>query len=295
MYPGARHIYVSPHADDAVLSCGGRIRLHRERAEPVTVLTLCAGLPSSSELSPLAQTYHRAWLSSGAGPESRRAENAEVLRRLGAEACDVSTPDAIYRGDGSGPFYRERDDLFRQPDARDAAAVLPVWESEVRRIAEATGAATVYFPLGIGGHVDHELARRVGERIANRGSDVMFYEDYPYVELEPAGIRTAQAKFGTRIWRPETARIDVEAKIAAVRGYETQIGPVFGCEADLERRVREFSAVTACGLDAWERLRRRLAPSGRRLAFWRRMLGWHAHAERVWRFGAASDGPGAHR
>ncbi len=290
-----RHIYVSPHFDDAVLSCGGRICLHRERGEPVTVLTLCAGPPPPGGLSPLAHAYHAAWLESGPGAERRREENAAVLSRIGADGRECPTPDAIYRGDGSGPFYGDRRDLFGEPDARDAASVVPAWEAAVRRVAEEAGTAVVHFPLAIGGHVDHELARRVGERIGDRGPGVAFYEDYPYVELEPDGVQTAQAKFGARLWRRETVRIDVEAKIEAARGYRTQVGPVFGCEADLDRRIRDFSAATACEIDARERLRRLLAPSGRRRSLWRRALGWHAHAERIWRCEAAPAGGGGRR
>jgi hypothetical protein len=121
--------------------------------------------------------------------------------------------------------------------------------------------------------------------MGGEGLSVTFYEDYPYVELEPGGIREAQARFGARPWRSETVRIDIGPKIVALRGYQTQIGPVFGSEADLARRVREFCAQTAYSLDARERLRRWLAPSGRRLAIWRRVLGWHAYAERVWTCG----------
>jgi hypothetical protein len=56
-----------------------------------------------------------------------------------------------------------------------------------------------------------------------------------------------------------------------------------GCdEKALIRRVKGFTAETACALNGWERMRRRLAPGGLRLRFWRRALDYHARAERVW-------------
>ena len=76
--------------------------------------------------------------------------------------------------------------------------------------------------------------------------------------------------------------IDVQAKIEALRTYRTQIGPVFGCDTDMVRRVRNFTAETACAINCWERLRAMLAPSGPRLLLWRRFFGYHAHAERIW-------------
>ncbi|HQU33375.1 MAG: hypothetical protein B7Z68_02700 [Acidobacteria bacterium 21-70-11] len=281
---GGGHIYVSPHLDDAVLSCGGWIRANRQRGEPVTVLTLCGGRPEGHALSPLAARYHQAWRERGNAPEQRLQENAAVLAAMDAGHRECATPDAIYRRGEEGPYYMERADLFREQDARDAAAVLPLWESEVRRLATDRRAGTLFFPLAVGGHVDHELARRLGERLAGDGFRVAFYEDYPYAELEPGGVRRAQARFGPGVWEPETVRIDAAAKIDAVRGYRTQIGPVFGSEADLARRIRESSAEVACAFDGAERLRRRLAPSGVRRALWRKAFGWHAHAERVWTF-----------
>jgi hypothetical protein len=114
------------------------------------------------------------------------------------------------------------------------------------------------------------------------GWRVWFYEDYPYVELEAGGVQTAQARFGFRAWTSRIVSIDVRAKIEGVRAYHSQIGRVFGSEKALARRVKGFTAQTACAINGWERVRGMLAPSGLRLRIWRRALGYHAHAERIW-------------
>ena len=281
------YVYVSPHLDDAVFSCGGLIHAQRQAGKRVAVLTLCAA-SSAGPLSPLARKYHDAWAESGDPLSRRRSENAAVLAAWGVESQDGGAPDAIYRGASGTAFYSVRDELFREPDPRDAARELPAWEAEVRRLADGPGDPLLLVPLGVGRHVDHELARRLGERLAGEGRPVWFYEDYPYAEVDPGGVRQAQERFspGPSGWSSRTVPIDVDAKIEAVRGYRSQIGNVFGREKDLARRVRAFTARTARAGDREE------PPTGPVLrprrplrTIWRAATGRRVHAERFWSLG----------
>jgi LmbE family N-acetylglucosaminyl deacetylase len=277
------NLYLSPHLDDAILSCGGLIYGQRQAGARVGVLTLCAGSPGPGALSPLARQYESSWGESGDGMAARRAENAALLSSWGVQSWECETQDAIYRTDKGVPYYETQADLFREPRPQDDACVLSSWEERVRRLAaEEAQDILLYAPLGVGGHVDHELARRVGQRVGGGGWRVWFYEDYPYIELEAGGVQTAQARFGLRAWTSRIVSIDVRAKIEGVCAYHSQIGRVFGSEKALARRVKGFTAETACAINEWERVRRMLAPSGLRLQIWRWALGYHAHAERIW-------------
>jgi LmbE family N-acetylglucosaminyl deacetylase len=276
------NLYLSPHYDDAILSCGGVIYAQRCADERVSVLTLCTGLPEPAQQSTLALKYLAAWSKSGDGMTNRRAENADVLSRWGVMNWECGTPDAIFRAGGGIPYYQNRADLFCAPHIEDAAFLLPVWEERLKQLAKEEKNILLYAPLGVGGHVDHELARRLGQRMGQSGWRVLFYEDYPYVELELSGVKTAQARFESYKWTSQTVSIDVQAKIDALRSYHTQIGNVFGCDNDMVRRVKNFTADTACAINSRERLRAALAPSGLRLRLWRLLFDYHAHAERIW-------------
>ena len=276
------NLYLSPHYDDAILSCGGLIHAQRRTGRRVDVLTLCADLPDPVPKSTLACQYLAQWSKSGDGMAKRRAENAAVLSGWGVQNRECDTPDAIFRTVGGTPYYQTREDLFRNPNNEDAVFLLTVWEEWLKQLAGEEKSIRLYAPLGIGGHVDHVLAGRLGQRMGQSGWTVWFYEDYPYVELESNGVKAAQARFGSCKWVSQTIAINVQAKINALRAYHTQIGPVFGCDADLDRRVKSFTAETACAISYGERLRAVLAPSGRRLRLWRFLGGYHAHAERIW-------------
>ncbi len=277
------HLYLSPHLDDAILSSGGLIHAQRQAGERVGVLTLCTGSPDRDTLSPLARRYESKWSESGDGMVLRRAENAAALSDWGVDTWYGGTRDAIYRHEAGTPYYSSRKDLFTEPHPNDAAALLLVWETQVKQIVAEHGAEVLlYAPLGVGGHVDHELTRRLAQSLGEAGWAVRFYEDYPYVELAPRGIRDTLARFGPHMWTSQTIAIDVRAKIEAMRNYRSQMGRVFGCEKDMTRRISEFTAEVACAINGWERARRWLAPRGLRLRFWRKVLGYHAHAERIW-------------
>ncbi|MGB6065798.1 MAG: PIG-L family deacetylase [Desulfomonilaceae bacterium] len=276
------HLYLSPHLDDAILSCGGLIYAQRQAGEQVGVLTLCTGLPDPGTESTLARQYQSAWSKSGDGMALRRIENAAVLSSWEVQDWECGTPDAIFRTGGGTPYYQNRTDLFSEPHPEDAAFSLPAWEERIRQMAGEGPSICLYAPLGVGHHVDHELARQMGQWMGESGWRVWFYEDYPYVELEADGVQTAQARFGNYRWTSRSVCIDVQAKIEALRTYRTQIERVFGCDTDMVRRVKSFTAETACAINCWERLRGILAPSGARLRLWRRFFGYHAHAERIW-------------
>ncbi len=65
---GMRWIYISPHFDDAVLSCGGLIWEQTHSGIPVEIWTIMAGDPPlGAESTPLARQLHDRWQTASAG------------------------------------------------------------------------------------------------------------------------------------------------------------------------------------------------------------------------------------
>ena len=88
-------IYLSPHLDDAVLSCGGRISQQTARGEKVLVVTVCAGDPPPAPLSEFAQALHIRWALPFHPVAARRDEDEAALAVLGASALHLPLPDCI--------------------------------------------------------------------------------------------------------------------------------------------------------------------------------------------------------
>lgn len=279
------HVYLSPHLDDAIFSCGGLIQQQRLAGEGVTVVNLCAGIPDYTQLSPFARTYHAKW---GDPPDLvavRRIEDRAVLDAQGVSSYYGDTPDSIYRRVNGAIAYPDLGALFSTPHP-DELQILPgIWQRELESLISDPGATVLYAPLAAVGHVDHQLVRVLGKHMSDAGSQVWFYEDFPHVmRAGPDALQSALDWFRPALWRSQTVAINVNAKIGAMQGYRSQMSSTFRDEQAMALEVRRFTADTARGISAGERLRYRLASSsGRRERAWRAVLGYHAHAERIWR------------
>ena len=249
-------LYLSPHLDDAVLSCGGTIHQRTARGERVVVLTVCAGHPPAGGVSPYARSLHARWASSAGTParsagramlSRRRSEDRSALKLLGARVEHWDVPDAIYRrGPHPGAWLYEGDEgIFGD--------LSPAEDSLVRDLAERlsrqpgiTADTRLLLPLTVGHHVDHQLVRRAAERWCDRRGNCAYYEDYPYA-ADAAAVRAAVPADG--VWRDEViplAADDLVAKIDAIAAYASQITTFWADRAAMVAAVTAYAL--SCGV-----------------------------------------------
>src|SRR6188472_3054771 len=110
----------------------------------------------------------------------RRLEDERFAYFAEASIVFLDLPDAVFRG------YEGDEELLGTPRADDTAPY-ELLRQEIARLEP----QKVYVPLGIGGHVDHQLCRDAGIGLLGEarkwvmpGPDyagtVVFYEDFPY-------------------------------------------------------------------------------------------------------------------
>lgn len=213
------HLYLSPHLDDAALSCGGLIAAQQLAGQPVLIVTFCtAAPPVSGPFSTLAQAFHAAW---GLPPEAvvaaRLREDAAALAILGADGLWVGGLDAIYRHPHA---YTDRASLFGSPASDDPFG--PQLEALIATLRARMPAARVYAPLGIGNHVDHQLVHHAALASAN-GHPITLYEDLPYA-TRPQALEARLASLPPGLC-PHIAVIEATlgAKVRAVNAYTSQL------------------------------------------------------------------------
>lgn len=179
----ALHLYLSPHFDDAVLSCGGLIAQQSERGERVVIATLCAGTPPPGATSAFADFQHQRWLTAhpGADPIAlRQAEDEAACAVLGAEPIYFQELDCIYRQSKEGVWlYDSEESLWGAVHPEDDASILA---EELATLVARLRPDAIYAPLAAGNHIDHQRTRQIAEAWVWEGWPVFFYEDYPYVE-----------------------------------------------------------------------------------------------------------------
>lgn len=244
--PHFTSVYLSPHLDDVVLSCGGQIWQQVEAGERVAVETVFAGVPGpSASLSPFAKELHARWSQTTDVVEKRQEEDERALAVVGAEAVHWPYPDCIYRRTPEGEFaYASEEALWGrihradQDLLDDVAARL----TALRLVLQ----GRLYVPLGAGGHVDHHLVRRAAER-SQRAR--ICYEDYPYAE-DWSNVKTALGRSGWKALTVPLSEEALEAKIAAIACYRSQIGSFWADVEEMAAAVRGFAVRIGAGRPA---------------------------------------------
>jgi LmbE family N-acetylglucosaminyl deacetylase len=228
-------LVLSPHLDDAALSCGARIAAAAGRGERVVVATFFTADEPAEAPSELAADLRRWWrLAPGEVMAARRREDAAALARLAAELVHLGLPEAPYRLAADGrPHYTELRALFGAPAAADAAALGIRLDAALGGLPP--GGLTLA-PLGVGGHVDHRLLRAAAER---SGRELAYYEEFPYVAWKWLALRRALVR--PRDWHADTLPVPpalFESKAAAIAAYASQVPAMFRSEARLRKQLR---------------------------------------------------------
>jgi LmbE family N-acetylglucosaminyl deacetylase len=234
-----QHIVLSPHYDDAALSCGGLIAHLAAAGEHVVVATLFGGKPDYSRLSPFALQIHGRPLAGDDPIDQRRAEERAALALLAAESRPGDTLDCIYRQDAGATrwLYDSEAALFGSVDPADDGLVEELAHC-LAALAPAPPHGVLYAPLAIGSHVDHQIARRSAALLQDHGYHVWYFEDYPYVARDPAGLATSLGE--PNRWQSRLiplSQTDVQRKIDAVLAYASQLAVLFAGQEAIDRRV----------------------------------------------------------
>jgi LmbE family N-acetylglucosaminyl deacetylase len=188
-----QHVYFSPHLDDVVLSCAGRIARQTAAGDRVLVVTIFAGSRGDAVPAPHARSLDWAPFQDLA---ARRREDRRALQALAADHRWLDYPDAIQRH----RRYASVTGITAPLPRREAALRAQVGAS-IADVGRRCPAATLYFPLGIGNHVDHQLVSAAGldRRQVNspQARGLLFYEDTPYVCI-PHLLRQRFEQLGIR-------------------------------------------------------------------------------------------------
>jgi LmbE family N-acetylglucosaminyl deacetylase len=183
----------------------------------------------------------------------RRLEDERFAYFAEASIVFLDLPDAVFRG------YEGDAELLGKPRDDDDAP-FEILRREIERLEP----QKVYFPLGVGGHVDHQLCREVGIRMLQEGRRwvmpgpdyagiVTFYEDFPYAwwndfrRLEDLGTDPLSALPADVSITPEFADItdQIERKITGITIYESQIERLFDGVRDMASAVRAYGRILA--------------------------------------------------
>ena len=188
--------------------------------------------------------------SAGQAVARRRVEDEHYAYFAEASIVFLDLPDAVFRG------YDGDEQLLGVPREDDLAPV-EVLRREIARLEP----QNVYFPLGVGNHVDHQLCRDAGLALLGDprawvmpgprwAGNVVFYEDFPYAwwqgfeSLDMLRRGSLDAVPPDVLLTPRYADItdQLERKISGIRLYESQLERLFGGRKPMAAAVRQYGA-----------------------------------------------------
>ncbi len=241
------HVFLSPHYDDVVLSCGAFIRTLTMRGNNVTIMTVMGGNPPETlPQNLLIEELHARW-DAGENPvEARKKEDGIAVRSLGAITATIKIPDCIYRTHDGIALYQTGESLFGDIHPNDPAQE----KLSLDDFTTETFIKAVYVPLGIGNHVDHQLVRNAGIRLHDQHPpfDVWFYEDYPY--SENAEKREVAIQNFPRPLEPIIHQVKpsaFRAKLGAIACYQSQISTFWATLNEMKNRVESHMKLIGNG------------------------------------------------
>lgn len=237
-----RVVILSPHLDDAALSCGGLLHALRDRVSTVVVSICCGTLRVIGADGSAKTSTRRGHVSS----RTRRREDIAAMRSVDTDFVHLSFADGIYRRSPltGRLIYRNARERWVTPHIEDMAHIEELY-LVLRRLCLDLGRILLLSPMGIGHHVDHQITAQVAVRMAatNAGAELLFFEDFPYV-ADPRigrgdhdGPLQALARLNLAPGKRFVVPVDVEAKIALLSHYATQLPPLFGDHDGMRARI----------------------------------------------------------
>jgi len=223
-----KDIYIiSPHFDDAALSCGGLLSKLDSKAN-ITVINIF----SKAHKGPYTLSAKKFLRVSGNFKDAtslfsaRQREDKEALSAVKIKIVNLGLQDSLFRRkskvsvlgkifpeiDHNYPTYRWH--VLKSSGKNDAA--VEELKKKLTRFSKKGTIALV--PYGIGNHVDHRIARGVCEELF---TNLILYSDFPY------NIRTKNYGKAPKNYIKKELSVNLMEKEELLKKYKTQFNGLF--------------------------------------------------------------------
>lgn len=251
------HVFLSPHLDDVVLSCGATVAKLRQQGERVVILTVMAGDPPDPVPdTPAVRALRAAPADVNQAMMQRRLEDAQAATCLGVQVYHLALLDSAFR---TAPALGGLTPLYPTPESQ-VGPVHPMDDLRVRLLATplpfAERIKCLYAPISAGNDVDHQLVRDWALVLSGPLSapELCFYGEFPDVLARPAQ-ETALRYFGSMTpalsLTAETfpvTRTELQMKLSAIACYMSEVRPMqWDNRAAMENRMIEWMQASGGG------------------------------------------------
>lgn len=228
-------LFISPHLDDAILSCGGLISYLSSKTS-VKVITVFSKA-SSGPYTMFAKRFIKNCSYDDADTlfADRRVEDKKIMKKLKSEFLHLGFVDAAFRKKDAiyflkraiGGFLSELlhlyplgRNVFSGKIAREDERLIEKIESKLWAIINQSDDWLVFCPLAIGQHVDHCIVRHLCQESFGR---LIYWSDFPYnLEYKPGKTFIKKNNLASFSWDRNLSR-----KKKLILGYKSHVKPLF--------------------------------------------------------------------
>ena len=218
-------IFISPHLDDAVLSCGVLLWELKYLKKDITILTAFTegGL---RPYSPQAKKFLKkcGYINALKLFEDRKKEDKDAVRFYKGRFIHLGFVDAAWRKDEKerNIYGSEKIQFSGKIAKRDRGFIAKIAQ-EISSLIPKGKHTIVFAPLGVGNHVDHIIIR---EAICRLITPTIFWEDFPYNTNKNSVERFFSQNKILRLSFELDAE-DFSTKESAIKIYKSQLKLLF--------------------------------------------------------------------
>lgn len=229
-------IFVSPHLDDAALSCGGLISYLANKVDVFVITVFTKAGNNKHSLSALAYVKKCGYKISEIDKfySDRRKEDRKTFARFMIETKHLGFLDALWRKRNNiclvnkilSLLLSEFELIYPTHRLHIAKGVVHKEDAQTVRSLRAklknitTKNSVVFCPLAIGKHVDHVVVREVCQDLR---LPIIFWSDYNY-NLYHKPDKNFLSEFGLK---RHIFRKNQNLRKKLILGYKTQVGKLF--------------------------------------------------------------------
>jgi LmbE family N-acetylglucosaminyl deacetylase len=230
-----RYLFLSPHLDDAILSCGALLTALPARSD-VTVVTIFTEASAPPHTRAATSFLRRCGVASAEDLYvERRREDSQVLTSLGVKPVNLGFCDALFRRRNGGAAASLVGRVFPELVHRYPTYWFDIRQGRVSRgdrllgeeiatrlssVISRAAPEVIFCPLGVGQHVDHLIVRELATRCL---TEIIYYSEFPYVLNSES-----QTEFRRRrALEPWAFARTLQVKRTLIATYRTQMDGLF--------------------------------------------------------------------
>lgn len=216
-----RIVFLGPHFDDCVLSCGELINKFVKEGNDVKAVTFFTGFPKSEELSEAAKQFHSNCFLEDDSMLFRQQEDYLALGSLNCQLEHLGYYECLYRKNDKGEFlYPDLKNIYHLEDY-DEKLIDEISEVIIHKFKDAD---IIFAPMGLGNHADHIIINRAMIKAKEKlNIEVYFYEEVPYVCYYYKNRKKSNWGNGMKAKIIPISKEEWETKVKTIKYYRSQL------------------------------------------------------------------------